>query len=295
MLFVRPELPVDPPIVAVLGAVHAAATALNVDYFLVGATARDVLLTHVFGRPPGRATRDVDFALAVADWAAFGNIKDHLQSTGKFVPDARALHRLRFNNASYKHAISVDLVPFGGVANAENVIAWPPDMAIIMNVTGFSDALRAAVLVQIEHGLVVKVASFSGLSLLKLIAWKDRRAEDPKDAIDFVLMLRNYEHMGNQDRIYGEALSALERVDYDPELAGAWLLGRDAAEIAAATTRSTVAEIMQDAAMLNYLITDMAKALRGREDSITYATVLAHQFREGFSFFTAENPAYGER
>ena len=42
--------------------VDTVAKDLRLPYFLVGAMARDVLLGHVFGLNPGRATRDVDVA-----------------------------------------------------------------------------------------------------------------------------------------------------------------------------------------------------------------------------------------
>jgi predicted nucleotidyltransferase len=195
MLSVKPESPVDPSMVAVLRTVHEAAAALDITYLIVGATAQDILRLHVFGLRPGRATRDVDFALAVADWSTFDELKNRLQSTGQFVPDEKCMHRLHCDGASVAF---VDLVPFGGVANTQGMILWPPDMTIMMNVSGFEDALQAASQVQIEPGLVVHVASFAGQSLLKLFAWKDRRAEGLKDAIDFVNLLRAYEQVGNQ-------------------------------------------------------------------------------------------------
>ena len=282
MLSVRAHKPVDADIVTVLRAVEGVTSQLGVAYFLVGATARDVLLVHVFGLPPGRATRDVDFALVMPDWATFEEVKAQLQAAEQFAVDERSAHRLRFKRTGEKHGVVVDLIPFGGVAENKSIIKWPPDLMIIMTITGFEDAFRAAIPVEIENNLVVSVASFPGLALLKLFAWKDRQAEDPKDAIDLVTLLCNYEQIGNQDRIYDEAVQVLEEMDYDPQLAGAWLLGKDAAEIAAAKTRTELNVILGDAAIMELLITDMAKGLRGREDSITYATILATQFKLGF-------------
>lgn len=282
MLSVRADKPVDADIVDVLRAVEVVASGLSVPHFLVGATARDVLLVHVFGLPPGRATRDVDFALVMPDWGTFEKVKADLQDTGRFFVNERYAHRLGFRRPGSHHDVVVDLIPFGGVAESMNMIKWPPDLVIMMTITGFDDAFRAATPVEIEEDLVVNVASFPGLALLKLFAWKDRRAEGAKDALDFVTLLRNYEQVGNQERIYGEAVQVLEKVNFDPELAGAWLLGKDAAEIAATTTRSELNAILSDAAMMELLTTDMAKGLRGREDSTTYATILSTQFNLGF-------------
>lgn len=68
---IRADRPVDHVTIDILRAVAEEALAEQVDYMLVGATARDILLTHVFGLSARRATYDVDFAIAVKDWAQF--------------------------------------------------------------------------------------------------------------------------------------------------------------------------------------------------------------------------------
>lgn len=70
----------DPEIVAaaaVLEVVDTAARAAGVSYLVVGATARNILSVALFRRLPGRATRDIDIAVAVASWDEFrGLTKD---------------------------------------------------------------------------------------------------------------------------------------------------------------------------------------------------------------------------
>ena len=41
------------------------------EYFVAGATARDLILVNVHGLRPGRATRDIDFGIAVESWEQF--------------------------------------------------------------------------------------------------------------------------------------------------------------------------------------------------------------------------------
>jgi predicted nucleotidyltransferase len=55
------------------------------------------------------------------------------------------VHRLHFHPQGFEHHYKVDLIPFGGIEASPNTIAWPPDMAVMMNVAGFGDALAAAV------------------------------------------------------------------------------------------------------------------------------------------------------
>ncbi len=64
----KPDRLIDPLTRSVIREVKSAVTDLGLDVFLVGATARIILLENVFGLHTGRATRDVDFAFAVENW-----------------------------------------------------------------------------------------------------------------------------------------------------------------------------------------------------------------------------------
>lgn len=64
---IRDDRPLNPIIIDILHSVAADASAEGIDYMLVGATARDIPLNHVFGIVARRATYDVDFAVAVRD------------------------------------------------------------------------------------------------------------------------------------------------------------------------------------------------------------------------------------
>jgi predicted nucleotidyltransferase len=80
------------------------------------------------------------------------------------------------------HPYKVDLIPFGGIETSPGIIMWPPDMAIMMNVAGFGDALAAAVNVEVSPGMEIKVASLPGIAILKIFAWADRGHQNPKEA-----------------------------------------------------------------------------------------------------------------
>jgi len=78
------------------------------------------------------------------------------------------------------------------------------------------------------------------------------------------------------------ALSALEAVDYDPELAGAWLLGNDVATMASRSTATRIEALLKGATK-DRLVEDMSRAMRGREDAMVHASRLLEQFTKGFS------------
>lgn len=278
-----PDRPIDPLTRSIIKEINNAATDLRQNIFLVGATARIILLENVFGLQTGRATRDIDFAFMVKSWDQYQAIKDRLISTARFEEAEHAGQRLIYKPVSGNHKFVVDLIPFGGLESSPNTIAWPPDMSIIMNVAGYRDALTSAIAVEVEPGNVILIASIPGLSVLKLFAWIDRGCENAKDAIDLVTLLRQYHNAGNQDRIYEDATAALEVVDYDIELAGAWLLGRDALALSSLETRKQLHALFADQAGKQRLVTDMSRALQTRDAPLDYSRILLEQFIKGFS------------
>ncbi len=288
MYSVRSDHPLDPVMRTILHHIDDGCQALGIAYVLIGATARDLLLTHVFGRAIRRATRDVDVAVAVPDWPTFDRIMSWLlQQRAGWSRSPTMQHRLSYRAGADGMAVPVDIVPFGGVEDPPVTIAWPPKGAIVMNVAGFAEALRAAVLVQIADDLVVPVTSIPGLAVLKLFAWADRRLEDAKDASDLLVLLREYADAGNLDRLYADEMGILESYDYDPVVAGAHVLGMDVAAITDADMRSRMLALLGDARLRSHLLRDMARsetpALAVEDDTLTAIDALLTAFAAGLS------------
>jgi predicted nucleotidyltransferase len=160
---------VDLSLVRVLRVLDPLARSCGCEYFIAGATARDLILVNVHGLQPGRATRDIDFGIAVESWAQFELLKERLLATGAFSA-SRAHQRLLFADPNEGIPVPVDLIPFRGVASSDGTIAWPPSRDIVMNVPGFEEAPASSAVIGIEAGLTVRVASAAGLTLLKLAA-----------------------------------------------------------------------------------------------------------------------------
>ncbi len=201
--------------------------AAGISFFLAGATARDLLLWYGHKIHTGRATRDVDVAVAVAGWDEFSAFKSRLLASGMFAEDQNVPGRVR-----YQSRLDVDLLPFGGIEDAHRSIAWPPDRETVLNLFAFQEVLAAAIEVQLPAGESVHIPSLAGIALLKIVAWADRRLTAPgKDAPDFGLILRHYLSAGNEERLWGEGAHLLTQPGFDYEAAGAWLLGRDMATL----------------------------------------------------------------
>lgn len=195
-------------------------------------------------------------------------------------PVERVIHQLFHLPGTGRRGYPVDLIPFGGIADPAATIAWPPDRSIVMNVAGYREAFHAAPSVEIDPGFVVRVVSLPGLAIRKLFAWADRGPADSKDAVDLAMLLRQYGAAGNEDRLYGAEIAVMEAVGYDLDLAGARLLGRDAARISGVETRTRVLALV-DENRTEQLARAMARDMGAVRDPVAAARALIGQLAAG--------------
>jgi predicted nucleotidyltransferase len=221
--------------------VKQVSAAVRTPYLLAGATARDLLLVYAHEIPNNRATVDVDFAFLMESWEEFETLRKKLLVGGDFVEVPRkGIHKLRF-----RRTLEVDILPFGGIERRDRSIVLPPDGAV-MSMFGFREALGSSVTVLLPDDAMVAVVSLPALAILKLIAWSERRLREPgKDAYDLLLIIRNYADASGE-RIYDANPHVGSPSDY--EAAGAWLLGKDMAQLLDQPGHERLARIIADEA-----------------------------------------------
>ena len=230
----------DPLTIECLKEIRDQANKLNMDFFVVGALVRILILEQYYNIPIGVATLDIDIGVSILNWNHYEKLRESLILTQSFAPAPKIYHRLLFQDKYL-----VDLIPFGAVEGSAGVIQWPPDQAIEMNVTGFQDVLNDTLLVHLSDTLDIRFASLPGLAVLKFIAWRDRHNEFPtKDAVDIATLLKYYPDAGNVERMFEQHADLMEAADFDFETAGARLLGRDMMKILSPQTLKTVLEIL---------------------------------------------------
>lgn len=117
-----------PEEVAVFRLINEVAAREHIQFFVVGAKARDLVLHYAYGIPQRRATNDIDFGLLMSGWDEFDRLKRALVATGKFIAHPRMEHRL----LSDEFSAIIDLVPFGEIENPKGVIAWHPGFTVIV-------------------------------------------------------------------------------------------------------------------------------------------------------------------
>lgn len=242
--YFRLRSPLDPLTIRLLHRIDRLAREADCSYFVAGATARDLVLVHVHGLRPGRATRDVDFGVAVQNWEQFTKLKQRAEASGAFRAHPHAIQRLFFIDAETGAELLVDLIPFRGVTSSYYMIEWPPNRDVVMNVAGFEEALESSVPLLVEDGLSVRVASIPGLAILKLVAWMDRRNITNKDAADLYQLIVTYGDAGITDRLYDQEMALLEAHGFDTQLADADLLGQDAVRLCRHSTRKLVTGLL---------------------------------------------------
>jgi predicted nucleotidyltransferase len=106
----------------------------DIPFFIVGATARDLILAKGHNIRPFRATLDIDIGVRVLDWLQYKKLKEGLVGTGEF-KETKEYQRLIFHDS-----LNIDLIPFGPIADEMGNIKWPPDEEIVMHIIGFEEA-----------------------------------------------------------------------------------------------------------------------------------------------------------
>ncbi|MGW6128584.1 hypothetical protein ACWFNE_01025 [Cellulomonas sp. NPDC055163] len=185
---------------------------LRAHVMVVGATARNRLASSL-GLRGVRATADVDIALVVDGWEAFDDFTSGLQPIG---------------DAGHKFdvlGVEVDVVPCGGVESADRTLMWPNQHK--MNVLGMHEAYRSRTKALLPGGVTVDVPTVAGLTVLKMVAWTDRKHTTRRDASDLAEILDWQNQGALLDRLYLSATERLERYEFDVGLAGANRLGAE--------------------------------------------------------------------
>lgn len=200
------------------------------DLVIIGATARDLLASHAGKVPTTRVTKDLDVAIAVSDMGQYRVATarfDPRHSAPQFVCEGHLL----------------DIIPYGAVEQDRHVI-FASDHRL--DVTGLAEAASSKVHVTLRPGLVVPVASLEAQSVLKILAWRDRRYDTrDKDAEDLTLLLEASSQGIYADLVWDD-LGALEATYFDVREAGAHRLGRRAAALFDSQPRDSIARLVSD-------------------------------------------------
>ena len=247
----------NPELKDILQALNTFFQSKKIDFYIVGATARDILLTNLYGLIPERKTMDIDIAIAISNWEEFEIIERELPQREYFEKNSQQKQRF-----IYKGFYAIDVIPFGKIAQKDGNIYWPPDGTFAMSVWGFPEIAAATISVSIDNEFDIKVSSLSGFFLLKLMAWKDRHLYSAKDAYDIALILDHYIEI-NQQRAYEEHYDLYEVEPFDQIEASGRLIARDIKVLIGANKATMIhlieilsreIELSQESSLVNQLV-----------------------------------------
>lgn len=193
------------------------------EFFVIGATSRDLLSIAIGVDFSPRASQDLDITLAISSWNVFEELKERLVENG-FTKDPERKQKFYYNRCQ------VDLVPFGGVSPDGEKIFWPPEESPEMTVRGFDSVLSDCLKVTVkDKGIDFNVPTMAGLFILKFDAWIDRGVENSKDVDDMMYILDSYFLPNSTEPRYTDVYDVVE--DADPFVSAAYMLAVDAKEL----------------------------------------------------------------
>lgn len=226
----------NPLLIDLLRQLNRTSSKIGSDFFVIGATARDIILRVLANTSARRKTKDLDIAIAVTGWDKYNEICQALIADGF----EKSIHQAqRFYFGDYE----VDIVPYGAVAEADDNIYWPPEETIAMSVKGFDEVLSEAITVCIDNEFEIRIASLHGLFLLKLNAWLDRNISANKDAEDIWYIVDNY-YFANEERELHPEVYELD--GFNLTVGGAYWMAHDIADLLSQEQIAYYADVLRN-------------------------------------------------
>lgn len=99
--------------VTAISEIKKIADTLGIKFFVIGATARDFVLSCLYDIKAPRMTLDIDFGIEIKDWESYAKIEKELVLSGQF-KQLKEKHRFVFGDTI------VDIIPFGDISNNKN-------------------------------------------------------------------------------------------------------------------------------------------------------------------------------
>lgn len=197
-----------------------------IDFYLVGAVARDVWMSAINDIPPSRITGDIDFAVFINDNGTYEALKNYLIETEGFHPYKGNAFVL-----VWKSFVQVDLLPFGEIEGKGSHVTVEGTGLIEVSVPGFKEIYDAGLPeAELEGKHHFKFCTLPGIVLLKLMAFEDRPEVRRDDIKDISKILKHFFDMYAEE-IYTNHLDLFGQ-NQELDILAAHVMGRDMAKIA---------------------------------------------------------------
>lgn len=183
------ELAVD-GLKKILNQISTLCKRLDIDFFIVGAVARNVWHASHDEIPQG--TKDIDFGIYVPTQAKYDALRKALVDEYDYT--ISTTNAFCLISAEGKQ---VDLLPFGEIEHDGKVMIDGKGLTSV-NLDGFQESYDLG-LIEVEIGTeIYKVCSIPAVFILKLIAFDDRPNERVKDAQDMNSICNHYPNLESE-------------------------------------------------------------------------------------------------
>jgi len=221
------QLSQQPEIKEMLYALQRGLEKFGIDFYLVGAVARNVWMTGINNIAPRRTTGDIDFAVLINDNGVYEALKTYLIITEGFQPYKGNEYVL-----IWKENLELDLLPFSAIDD-EDAKFIPNGLGLTsISLQGFTEIYNEGLpILDLEGKHQFKFCTLPGIVLLKLIAGDDRpesRRDDIKDISD---ILNHYFDM-NDIEIFENHHDLFEKEEASLKHIAARVMGREMSKIA---------------------------------------------------------------
>ncbi len=216
-----------PDFLEMLAALERGFKKFHVDFYLVGAVARDVWMTAINEISPGRITRDIDFAVFIEDKGTYEKLKRYLVEIEHFQPSKENTFVLLWQGR-----MQVDLLPFGNIEDENAKVSFEGTGGTSLNMPGFMEIYESGLPeLELEGEHRFKFCTLPGIVILKLIAWEDRPEIRRDDLKDILTILTHFFEMYT-DQIYEHHSDLFGDDDFGLNLIAARVMGREMKKIA---------------------------------------------------------------
>ena len=234
----------------VFDALEEAFNKLSIDFYLIGAIARDIW--YAKGNAVSTGTRDVDFAVFIANQEDYNLLKAYLVKQKDFV--VSKTNAFVFISLE---GLVVDILPFGEIEIDDSVHITVEGVTSI-RVNGFKEVFESGTeRLELETGHSFEVATLPSIVLLKLISYDDRPEQRLKDPGDIASIIQNYFDL-QSDNIYENHTDLFDNADFTLQKAGARIIGRE------------INTIIESNAVLKRRITDILKSHINQADESVF-------------------------
>ena len=159
----------DPAMAEVIESLERGFMKYNIDFYLVGAMARDIWIKGVHDLKVKRATSDIDLGIMVKDEKTFEQLKEYMINEEEFVSSKTNAFVIIAPNR-----MEIDLLPFGEIEKKGKVTVKGTGLTTI-SLDGFKEVYDTNLPeIQLGDDTKFKVCTLPGIVLLKFIAYDDR-------------------------------------------------------------------------------------------------------------------------